>query len=116
MIYILLCSTILKIKKKCIRGHSPSYTLNKSFPHQLTLFVCPNQDYLTHLVNTKIFRNGSIQMTGCKNKEEGYIVTQIIIDSLLKIQDEDCIKNKEELKRTNTYISMINGICKVILT
>ena len=96
-----------------MRGYSPSYELNKSFPHQLTAFVCPNQNNLTHLVNTKIFRNGSIQMTGCKNEEEGHIVTEIMINSLIKIQNEDCIKNKNKLERTDLYISMINGICKV---
>ena len=96
-----------------LKGHTPSYELNKSFPHQLTVFVCPDQNDLTHLINTKIFRNGSIQMTGCKEKEEGLKVTQILIDCLTTIQDSSSIKNKNKLEKIDFYISMINGICKV---
>ena len=96
-----------------IRGYIPYYGIKKSFPHQLTIFVCPDQDNLEHLINVKLFRNGSIQMTGCKTEEEGHITTDYIKDCLNKLKKKDYIECNEKKNTKNIYISMINAICKM---
>ena len=57
------------------------------FYNQITIIV-NNKD--KH-VNVKLFGNGSLHLTGCKNIEEGKQVTKILYDELNKIRDKKVI-------------------------
>ena len=107
---------IFKDNKKNIiitRGYIPYYNYKKSFPHQLTVFVCPDQNCLDHLINIKLFRNGSLQMTGCRNQEEGRIATEYIKECIYKLKNKEYITCNDKIDIKNIYISMINAICKM---
>ena len=61
--------------------------IKKYFYNQVTLHL-----WLNKRINTKIFNNGRIQMTGIKNELQGNETIQLFIEEINKISDENKIK------------------------
>lgn len=60
----------------------------KTFNNQITLKV----KYNDRIMNVKTFQNGSFQMTGCKKVEDGYFLTELLIEKF-----KNTYNNKEEI-------------------
>ena len=76
-----------------------------AFNNQATIVVLTGDN---KPINTKVFQNGKLQMTGCRSVEDANQISK----KLLKIFGElntDIISNSN-LKITNTNIAMINSI------
>lgn len=58
----------------------------------------------------KIFKNGSLQIAGCRSIEVCHLVPKIIRSFLLSYKE--CIKYPDSFKLTNLKIGMINSKCK----
>lgn len=69
---------VIKSKKK------PS---KKAFYNQVTILMKPTNNPLRNYINIKVFKNGSLQMTGCKDMNDFYNVTNTLINILKKGQD-----------------------------
>jgi TATA-box binding protein (TBP) (component of TFIID and TFIIIB) len=62
-----------------------SNKINKAlFYNQITL-ICNNKG---NNVNVKLFGNGSLHLTGCKSVEEGVVVTKIIYEKLVSLNNK----------------------------
>lgn len=83
---------VLKTKKK------PSI---KNFFNQVTILMKPLNNPQRNYINIKVFKNGSLQMTGCKDMEDFHNVTYRLIEILKKGRD---IKNKHGKKVHLDYI------------
>lgn len=69
---------VLKKKKK------PSA---KNFYNQTTVLIKPNDDPDRNYINIKVFRNGSLQATGCRDMEEFNYVATLLINTLKRGRD-----------------------------
>tara|TARA_Y100001970_G_scaffold206712_1_gene251743 strand:+ start:12180 stop:13379 length:1200 start_codon:yes stop_codon:yes gene_type:complete len=72
---------VKKISKKKLKK-------KKIFYNQATIIV-----YVDKYVNTKIFRNGKVQMTGLKSIEHGHKVVSILINKLKTLKQKESIYN-----------------------
>ena len=85
---------VLKTKKK------PSV---KNFYNQVTILMKPMNNPERNYINIKVFKNGSLQMTGCKDMDDFNNVTT----TLIKILKRGCnIKNK---KGKNIHIDFVDS-------
>jgi TATA-box binding protein (TBP) (component of TFIID and TFIIIB) len=90
---------VLKNKKK------PSV---KNFYNQVTILMKPTNNPIRNYINIKVFKNGSLQMTGCKDMDDFNNVTMTLIDILKRGKD---IKLKNSLKPT--HIDFIDSPKKI---
>lgn len=94
--------TIKKPRKK----RNPSKSSKRPyFQNQVTFIILISQ---IRQVNLKIFRNGKIQMTGLKSKEEGIIACQKIISEIKKL-------NLYYLPNTTNETELINNFSIVLI-
>ena len=122
--YMLLDNdNIVAIKSKngmrCIDNYktkfkSPNQNSSKNFYNQLTTVVRVSDE---KFINIKLFKNGSIQMTGCKKLEDTNIVINKLINKLkerlIAINGEDQIEitfveNPNLIEVTRFKIDLIN--------
>lgn len=107
------------------RNISPTKKKNKknkkktNFFNQATMEIKPKGN--KH-INVKLFRNGSIQMTGCKNIKDAYEVIEILVTEIKNekaimqngiIIDKLYVDNVDLLCISNFKIGMINSDFKV---
>jgi hypothetical protein len=90
---------IKKIKKSTtteLKKDKRKQNKGKSFNNQLSLgFSCNNKVHNhTNPVSIKIFNNGNIQLTGCKDKEEILYIYNYIINNIKKINTNYYFNNK----------------------
>ena len=78
----------------------------KFFYNQLTLHI-----YNEKIVNTKIFNNGKIKMTGVKNMDQGKRVANIFLEKLtsLSTEDKEVILDNLDTKITKYKVALINS-------
>ena len=92
-----------------IKGINPKKTSKKKkkgkFYNQMTIVVQPEAGFFN---NVKLFRNGSISMTGIKKKENGVRSIQIILDKM-KLLEADILDNKDACKVASFDITLINS-------
>lgn len=74
---------VIKSKKK------PS---KRAFYNQVTILMKPQNNPLRNYINIKVFKNGSLQMTGCKDMNDFYNVTNTLI-KILKDGQKVKLKN-----------------------
>ena len=77
---------ILKAKKK------PS---TKNFYNQVTILMKPTNNPNHNYINIKVFKNGSLQMTGCKDMDDFNNVTNKLIEILKRGKDITDRKGKK---------------------
>ena len=68
----------------------------KSFYNQVTLLV----NFITFNVNVKVFKNGHLQMTGCKSEENAIETANIVANALLKTKGDivvDTVLSKDKM-------------------
>ena len=94
--------TLIELKKPSKRSTNPKYKeINNNFYNSITLIVrvttgpTPNIN-LEPRINIKLFKNGSLQMSGCKNVENINIVLEKLLEKLKavkgKIEDNKIIE------------------------
>lgn len=78
----------------------------KYFYNQLTLHI-----YCEKIVNTKIFNNGKIQMTGVKSKQQGKKIVEIFLEKIknFPIEDKELILDNLEPKVNKYNVALINS-------
>ena len=105
-----LDKAVLKKKKK--------KSTNKNFFNQLTLEIRPNSSNPIFKINIKLFKNGSVQMSGCKSIRDCNKVLHKLIINLQKeygviennqIVDKPFVNNKDKINVNNFKITMINS-------
>ena len=103
--------TIIVIKKK----KKPS---TKNFYNQVTILMKPTNILSNNYINIKVFQNGSLQMTGCKDMEDFFNVTNKLIKILKKGKTVllnkkkihiDFITDPDKIGISNINIRMINS-------
>ena len=105
---------VLKTKKK------PSV---KNFYNQVTILMKPMNNPERNYINIKVFKNGSLQMTGCKDMDDFNNVTTTLIKILKRGRDTknkkgksihmDFIDNPKEIGIFDIKIRMINSNFKL---
>tara|TARA_B100000035_G_C20991802_1_gene550526 strand:+ start:490 stop:1242 length:753 start_codon:yes stop_codon:yes gene_type:complete len=80
--------------------------VKKFFYNQLTVHIFKDK-----IINTKIFNNGRIQMTGLKKKQQGIDALNLLIKFIneLSIEDKENIVDNTELKIIDSNIVLINS-------
>ena len=113
-------------KKKAIKKNNDKRKLGKGnpFSNQISIgFTCNNCNHVhNNPICVKIFKNGNIQMTGCKDIEEVEIVYNQLYTSIYNINTEFslndkkiqiyAVKNIKKFKDITIKIEMINGTFK----
>ncbi|AEQ33220.1 TATA-box-binding [Acanthamoeba polyphaga mimivirus] len=89
---------VIKPKKK------PS---KKNFYNQVTILMKPMNNPIRNYINIKVFKNGSLQMTGCKDMDDFYNVTLTLVKILKKGR---LMKNKKGEQVKINYIDDIDKI------
>lgn len=97
------------IKKKKKKTKKIVKKVNNFF-NQITLLIAVNEE---KKINTKLFTNGSVQMTGSKSILDNLIVLNKLISCLKKIfiidgKEINLVNNPEQLQISDFKISMIN--------
>lgn len=107
--------TIVAIKKK-------KKSSNKNFYNQVTILMKPSNNIKHGYINIKVFKNGSLHMTGVKNMIDYYDVVNTLIKILKKgatIKKKNKTKkihyitNLKNVEVSNTQIRMINSNFRV---
>lgn len=84
----------------------------KRFDNQVTvIYKVYNDECDDFYVNTKIFKNGNIQMTGLRRIEQGIIVIDHIVNVIQTIyhtKDDNIVGNINELQNCNYRVRLIN--------
>ena len=97
------------IKKKKKKTKKITKKVNNFF-NQITLLIVTDEN---KKINTKLFTNGSVQMTGSKNISDNFIILNKLIECLKTTYNIDgkeikFVENPNSLKITDFKISMIN--------
>lgn len=99
--------TIVAIKKK-------KKASKKNFYNQVTILMKPTNNPNRNYINIKVFQNGSLQMTGCKNMEDFNNVTNTLIKILKEganvADDTDADGGKNKKMKHINFISDMNNI------
>lgn len=94
---------------------------NQLFTNQMSIgFRCNNTQHLhKNPISVKVFRNGRIQMTGCKNMEEIHIMYDKLYNKLVQINNNylktskvgnaNIVQNIQPFDEKQVQIEMING-------
>lgn len=105
------CTRALVTKKK----RKKKVNKRKHFFNQSTMEIKP---LVNNVINFKLFKNGSGQMTGCKNSEDVNFVSEILVNKLKETyydgSDEVIVvQNKDEICLSDFKIVMINSNFKI---
>lgn len=104
---------VLKSKKK------PS---KRNFFNQVTIMMIPQNNVERNPMNIKVFKNGSLQVTGCKDMEDFFNVGNTLIKILKRGRYvtrndkkiyKDFIENHDTIGLYDTSIRMVNSNFKV---
>lgn len=81
------------------------------FDNQATFLVRPKG----YVINTKVFKNGNVQMTGVKAHEDGVACVDAIIDAMKSLHERGvhAAASPEQLQCINYKICMINSDFRV---
>jgi len=94
----------------------------KSFYNQVTIRMKPKNNPDRNYLNIKVFKNGSLQITGCKDMDDFYDVTQTLVRILRKGRMVEIggekklikyVKEPENLDIKQVKIRMINSNFKL---
>jgi len=99
--------------KKFLVNKRKVSTTSKRFENQVTIVYRKIRNGQHSLLNTKVFRNGNLQITGIKYVEQGYEMVDTIIDILQKgykeTQEEPIVKDITKLRNTDYKVRLINS-------
>lgn len=92
---------------------------SKNFYNQVTILMKPMNNPKRNYINIKVFKNGSLQITGCKDLDDFNNVTNTLIQILKagkdikkkngKVKHIDFISNPDRIGVSNINIRMINS-------
>lgn len=102
--------------KKLTVAHRKHEGKKKRFDNQVTLVFRYTEPTLgTVMVNSKIFKNGHVQMTGLKFVEQGVRVVDLIIETLRAIAkvDPGIVEDANAIKNVDYQVRLINCDFKI---
>lgn len=104
--------TISKGISRKTKGLNKTQEKKKRFDNQVTVIyrIYDNVDNDVY-INTKIFKNGNVQMTGLRCVDQGILVVDHVVETLKEIyrkKDDNVVGNIQELKSCNYRIRLIN--------
>ena len=98
--------------KKFINRHLRSSTAStKRFDNQVTLVYRVMLKETLCMLNTKIFKNGNVQMTRIRNIDQGREMIERIVEIIRNLYDtnQNCISDIEKLSCSNYKLRLINS-------
>ena len=101
------------VKKRYVRVNGKKEAYTKRFDNSVTIKYRVNEK---DTLNIKLFKNGKIQMTGVKSREQGKNAINNIIDMIKDIytnKSSEIIENLEGLELSKFDIHLINSDFKV---
>lgn len=102
--------SLISLYKKNVKNTIEN-TKNKKFPNNLPILIY--SDISKKNINIKIFKNGSISMTGCKFFEDGVNVLKKLETFLLNYEELFTILDKNKFSIVNYETTMVNSNYKV---
>jgi TATA-box binding protein (TBP) (component of TFIID and TFIIIB) len=96
--------------------HRTKESTTKRFDNQVTIVYKFIQDNTTNMVNSKIFKNGNIQMTGVRFIEQGEVKVNKIVEMIKTIYNSgatDVVNDFQKLSCVNYRIRLINSDFRV---
>lgn len=102
--------------KKLTVAHRKQEGKKKRFDNQVTLVFRYNEPKLGHvMVNSKIFKNGHVQMTGLKFVDQGKRAVDLIIDTLRAIAEKNpaVVEDAAQLQNVDYRVRLINCDFKI---
>lgn len=103
----------------CIKKYHKN---GRNFYNQATILISPYRKYEKKYVNIKVFQNGTLQITGCKDMDQFYWVTTKLIKILYKGATIDhngkkthikFVKDPDQMGIYDVKIRMINSNFKI---
>ena len=91
------------VLKRCVEGYVMT---DKLFQNQATLVVCTKD---CKKINTKVFLNGGLQMTGCREMEDAIYCAEFIVKTLQMKKYMRVLAEPANLRIVNYTICMINS-------
>ena len=88
----------------------------KKFDNQVTLVYHIPIEGVNCLINTKIFKNGNVQMTGIRNIDQGQEMIQkiiIIIQDLYKSGSKEIVTEIQDIRCSDYRLRLINSDFKI---
>lgn len=101
------------VKKRYVRVNGKKEAYTKRFDNSVTIKYRVNEK---DTLNIKLFKNGKIQMTGVKSREQGKGAIKDIIEMIKNIytnQSSEIVENLEGLELSKFDIHLINSDFKV---
>lgn len=99
--------------KKFLINKRKVSTTSKRFENQVTIVYRKIRNGQQGLLNTKVFRNGNLQITGIKHVEQGREMVDTIIDILRKgfkeSHEEPIVKEFDKLENVDYRVRLINS-------
>lgn len=106
VVLIEYCNVIRTLDDKYIKKKKRN-SKKRNFFNQVTLLVNANEN---RFINTKLFLNGSVQMTGCKIISDCYDMLNKLID---KLKSSNLVDDTNNLMISNFKVNMINSNFKI---
>ncbi|KAG2425009.1 hypothetical protein HXX76_014167 [Chlamydomonas incerta] len=108
-------------KQLCTRGTPAASrarrTVKCGFDNQVTAIVVPNADAPSHQVNVKVFKNGTVQMTGAKDMRDGCQAAAVIMEELRRLCQEEgllqVVGDPQSLQVSRMTVQLINSNFRV---
>ena len=104
--------TLIELKKPTKRSSNPKYKeVNNNFYNSITLIVRVTTGPTSNInleprINVKLFKNGSLQMSGCKNVQNINIVLEKILEKLKAVKG----KIENNIIKEITFIDELSKI------
>lgn len=86
-------------------------TVKYGFDNQVTAIVVPNHELPGHQVNVKVFKNGTVQMTGAKDMQDGCLAATVILDELSRMAESGLavVGDTNSLRVSRLTVQLINS-------
>lgn len=97
-------------KTRSVNPRNPRSILRR-FNHQVSIVIRHEIDGAIFNVNTKLFRNGSVHLTGVKSVEHVIVPIQILLAHIQNIHEniEPLVQDIPQLCITNVKVALINA-------
>jgi len=114
-------NTMLKMKPGLKKKRKDGKKPRRDFKNQTTVLIKPKNEYPDNYINIKVFKNGALHLTGCKDMNDFMYVTGKLIKILKKGHDKeknslkhyDYIYSPDKIGIYNVTVQMINSNFRV---
>lgn len=101
--------------RKFINRQMRMMSSTKRFDNQVTIVYKLKINDMTCMLNTKVFKNGNVQMTGIRSIDQGRQMIDIIISIIKHMCDNgyNCVETPSELESKDYKLRLINSDFKI---